>query len=65
MNCLLTGANGFLGRALLPDLVYNYDVKTLSKSTEDYKTRLDVFIPTFNETFKLSFMQLVLHMVPH
>ena len=53
MNCLLTGANGFLGKALMRELNLVCSVKSLSKSTGDYQVRLDTTIPMFYETFDI------------
>jgi nucleoside-diphosphate-sugar epimerase len=53
MNCLLTGSNGFLGRALKSGLSKNTVIHTLSKSIGDYNVNLEVEIPVFNQQFDI------------
>jgi nucleoside-diphosphate-sugar epimerase len=54
MLILLTGHNGFLGRVLYQYFEnLNCETKTLSKSSGDYKVKLDETIPEFNENFEL------------
>jgi nucleoside-diphosphate-sugar epimerase len=50
---LLTGANGFLGRAIIKVLEQEYQIKKLSKYTGNYKVSLDKEIPSFIESFDL------------
>lgn len=52
-NCLLTGANGFLGKILLKELEISFNVFTLSKSSGDYRINLEKFVPDFNENFEI------------
>jgi len=53
MNCLITGSNGFLGRALKSGLSKNIVFHTLSKSSGDYNVNLEVDIPVFNHQFDI------------
>lgn len=53
MDILLTGANGFLGKAILDDSCKNHNVKTLSRTFGDYKISLEKQIPVFEENFDL------------
>jgi nucleoside-diphosphate-sugar epimerase len=53
MNILLTGSSGFLGRNLLQNLSHELLIKTLSKSTGNYKVELDKCIPKFEDSFDL------------
>jgi nucleoside-diphosphate-sugar epimerase len=53
MNILVTGSNGFLGNIICKHLSSIIQLKTLSKSSGDYKIKLDDSIPTFNETFNI------------
>jgi nucleoside-diphosphate-sugar epimerase len=53
MNCLLTGSNGFLGRALESGLSNNTVIYTLSKSSGDYNVNLETQIPVFIHKFDI------------
>jgi nucleoside-diphosphate-sugar epimerase len=54
MNVLLTGANGFLGKAIFEILIIdNHIVLSLSKTSGDYKIALEKEIPTFDLNFDL------------
>lgn len=54
MLVLLTGSSGFLGRYILRNLCsMRCTVKTLSRSSGDYKVQLDEVIPEFNERYEL------------
>ncbi len=51
---LLTGGNGFLGRALTPGLSVTYDLYTLGKSDQNnYSCNLASEPPTFDQAFDL------------
>lgn len=53
MNCLLTGANGFLGKAIKNVLVSNkYTITSLSRTSGDYKISLEKAVPVFKEKFE-------------
>jgi nucleoside-diphosphate-sugar epimerase len=53
MKILLTGANGFLGRAIVNELNSDHTISTLSRRFGDYKVSLENEIPNFNEKFDL------------
>jgi nucleoside-diphosphate-sugar epimerase len=53
MNCLVTGSNGFLGRALESGLSKSTVIYTLSKSSGDYNVNLEIQIPVFNHQFDI------------
>lgn len=51
---LLTGAAGFLGRNIIPDLKKNYSVKTLGRSANnDVRCDLSESIPDFTESYDI------------
>lgn len=51
---LLTGAAGFLGRNIIPDLKKNYSVKTLGRSANnDVRCDLSESIPDFAESYDI------------
>jgi len=50
---LFTGANGFLGRNILPVLQKKYQVKTLDLHNADYCCNLSKEVLTLNETFDI------------
>lgn len=52
-NCLITGANGFLGSFLIEELKEKYVVRTLSRSNADYNCDLSRSIPFFTHNFSL------------
>lgn len=56
MNCLLTGANGFLGKSIAQELSNGNKVFSLSRTTGDYKISLEKDIPNFKQ-----FIDLVIH----
>ncbi|WP_426483853.1 NAD-dependent epimerase/dehydratase family protein [Flavobacterium sp. 2] len=53
MNCLLTGASGFLGKAIAVELSKEYELFSLSRTSGDYKFFLEKEIPVFKEKFDL------------
>ncbi len=53
MKCLLTGAKGFLGSVLAQNLDKSVIIKTLSRSSSDYRINLSSDIPKFNESFDI------------
>lgn len=56
MKLLFTGANGFLGKNVIPILKNKgVDVKTLSRNHSDYNADLPVEIPNINEEFDVVF----------
>lgn len=52
MNCLLTGANGFLGKTFFNVLGIKYKIISLSRTCGDYKVSLEKEIPIFEEKFE-------------
>ncbi len=53
MNCLITGANGFLGRILDSYLSSELNVTRLSKTSGEYIVDISKNIPSFNNSFEL------------
>lgn len=53
MNCLLTGANGFLGKAILRQIFESNQIWTLSRNGCDFNFSLEKLIPDFNLKFDL------------
>jgi nucleoside-diphosphate-sugar epimerase len=53
MEILLTGASGFLGRAVVKELEKNNILKSLSRVSGDYQFSLEKEIPIFNQKFDL------------
>lgn len=53
MEILLTGASGFLGRAVVKELEKNNNLKSLSRVSGNYQFSLENEIPIFNEKFDL------------
>ena len=51
MNCLLTGANGFLGESIKKELSKDNNVLSLSRTSGDYKISLEKEIPDFKDCF--------------
>lgn len=52
-NILVTGANGFLGKAIVEEIKAEYDFFTLSRSAGDYRYSLENEIPVFNRKFDI------------
>lgn len=50
---LITGASGFLGKNIVKHLCQNCEIRTLSRSTGNYKITLEANVPIFNEKFDL------------
>lgn len=55
MKVLFTGANGFLGRNVIPLLQKNFEVKTLGTHNTDYTNDITEKIPLFTEKFDIVF----------
>lgn len=53
MDILVTGANGFLGKAIIKELENNNNLNSLSKTSGDYQVSLDNDIPNFKKKFDL------------
>ena len=53
MEILITGANGFLGSAIVNELTSDHTISSLSRSSGDYKISLENEIPNFNNKFDL------------
>lgn len=53
MEILITGANGFLGSAILNELTSDHSISSLSRSSGHYKVSLENEIPDFNKKFDL------------
>lgn len=53
MKLLLTGANGFLGKATVKRLEKECQIIKLSRNSGDYQVSLDKEVPVFLETFDL------------
>ena len=53
MEILITGANGFLGSAIVNELTSDHTISSLSRSSGDYKISLENEIPNFNKQFDL------------
>lgn len=53
MNILLTGATGFLGKAIFDVLNENHQLSTLSRNIADYQICLETEIPVFFTPFEL------------
>jgi nucleoside-diphosphate-sugar epimerase len=53
MNCLLTGANGFLGKSIVKELASSCNLISLSRTSGDYQVSLENEIPNFEQKFKL------------
>jgi nucleoside-diphosphate-sugar epimerase len=53
MNILLTGANGFLGNAILKTLKRNHQILSLSRNSGEYQVCLDKQLPSFYHSFDL------------
>jgi nucleoside-diphosphate-sugar epimerase len=53
MNCLLTGANGFLGKIIFRQISVSNNVFCLSRSESDFNFSLDKKVPDFNTQFDL------------
>jgi len=51
MEILITGANGFLGRAIVNELSNDFKISSLSRNATDYKVSLDNEIPNFIKKF--------------
>jgi nucleoside-diphosphate-sugar epimerase len=49
LNCLLTGANGFLGESIKKELSKYNNVLSLSRTSGDYKISLEKEIPDFKD----------------
>jgi nucleoside-diphosphate-sugar epimerase len=49
LNCLLTGANGFLGESIKKELSKDNNVLSLSRTSGDYKISLEKEIPDFKD----------------
>lgn len=50
---LVTGATGFLGKYIVDDLSEKTIIRTLSRTSGDYKLSLEFQIPYFNESFNV------------
>lgn len=50
-SVLITGANGFLGKAIIKELSDNYKLFSLSRSHGDYNVFLENEIPSFKQKF--------------
>ena len=53
MEILITGANGFLGRAIVNELSTDFKISSLSRNDTDYKVSLEKEIPNFIKKFDL------------
>lgn len=53
MNCLITGANGFLGKAIATEVSKEYKLFSLSRTSGDYKVFLEKDIPFFERNFDI------------
>jgi nucleoside-diphosphate-sugar epimerase len=53
VNCLLTGANGFLGKSIAEEISKNYTLFGLSRTAGEYKISLENEVPDFNQNFDL------------
>jgi len=53
MEILITGANGFLGREIVNSLKNENSIKTLSRTSGDFKIFLEDEIPDFRQKFDL------------
>lgn len=53
MNCLLTGANGFLGKSITQVLLNENKIYSLSRTSSDYCISLEKEIPDFKQYFDL------------
>lgn len=53
MKCLLTGANGFLGKSIAQEISKENTVFGLSRTSGEYKVSLEDQIPDFNQAFDL------------
>lgn len=53
MTILLTGANGFLGKAIEMELLKGNSIYSLTRTMGDYKVTLEKEIPDFEESFDL------------
>lgn len=52
-SVLITGTNGFLGKAIIKELSDNYKLFCLSRSHGDYKVFLENEIPSFKQKFDI------------
>lgn len=52
-SILITGANGFLGKAIIEEIQGKYNFFSLSRTTGDYKCSLEKDIPVFNQKFDI------------
>lgn len=53
MEILVTGANGFLGKFIVKALVNKNNLKSLSRTSGDFKVSLENEIPNFDKKFNL------------
>lgn len=53
MEVLLTGANGFLGKAIVKELEKDIDLFSLSRTSGNYKISLEREVPGFKQSFDL------------
>ena len=53
MNCLITGANGFLGKAISKNISGSYSIWGLSRTGSDFNYSLEKVIPDFKVEFDL------------
>jgi len=53
MEILITGGNGFLGKAILEELVQKNTLKVLSRTAGEYQLSLEKEIPDFDQKFDL------------
>src|SRR4051794_23301816 len=53
MKILLTGASGFLGKAIVKELEKNNKLFSLSRTAGDYQVLLEHEIPNFHQKFNL------------
>ncbi|RDI12170.1 NAD-dependent epimerase/dehydratase family protein [Flavobacterium sp. AG291] len=53
MKCLLTGANGFLGKSIAQEISKKYKLFSLSRTSGEYKVYLEDGAPDFGQSFDL------------
>lgn len=53
MEILVTGANGFLGKAIVNELDPNHKIYSLSRTSGDFRVSLEREVPLFNHKFDL------------